>query len=475
VAIQFLLSDGLPRRFAARSDIKVYFQDLVPERYLEEMPYDKITQVRRQTTQVKISDNLYIGSEHPIVVQSMTNTATDNIDASVAQVKALYLAGSAAVRLTVKDEAGAKAIPQIDQALKSEGFNIPLVGDFHYNGHLLLDKFPACAQALAKYRINPGNVGYGEKHDYNFDTIVKIAKANDKPIRIGVNWGSLDQDLLTEFMDLNSKGKLSRKFKELTTNSFVFEEINQELNYKEVMYLCMIESALRSAELAMQAGLSEDRIIVSTKMSELQDLINVYRLIARACKFPLHLGLTEAGTPIKGMIASSAALGILLQEGIGDTIRMSLTPGVGDPLNPLNDRTLEVRACQELLQALELVYYKPSVTSCPGCGRTSSTYFQLLAQEINEYILLSMNDWKLKYPGVEKLKIAVMGCIVNGPGESKHADIGISLPGDNEEPVAPVYINGELTQTLRGENISKEFKNILSEFIENKFSRYVRH
>jgi (E)-4-hydroxy-3-methylbut-2-enyl-diphosphate synthase len=353
--------------------------------------------------------------------------------------------------------------------LKAEGLDIPLVGDFHYNGHLLLDKFPACAQALAKYRINPGNVGYGEKHEYNFETIVKIAKANDKPIRIGVNWGSLDQDLLTEFMDLNSKAKLSRKFKELSTNSFVFEDINQELNYKEVMYLCMIESALRSAELAMKTGLAEDRIIVSTKMSELQDLINVYRLIAKACKFPLHLGLTEAGTPIKGMIASSAALGILLQAGIGDTIRMSLTPGVGDSSNPLNDRTLEVRACQELLQALELAYYKPSVTSCPGCGRTSSTYFQLLAQEINEYILLSMPEWKKKFPGVEKLKIAVMGCIVNGPGESKHADIGISLPGDNEEPVAPVYINGELTQTLRGENISKEFKNILLGFIEEKF------
>ncbi|MDD9897769.1 MAG: flavodoxin-dependent (E)-4-hydroxy-3-methylbut-2-enyl-diphosphate synthase [Candidatus Melainabacteria bacterium] len=399
--------------------------------------------VRRKTTQVKLNDSLYIGSEHPIVVQSMTNTPTSDIEASVSQVKQLYLAGSSVVRLTVKDEAGAKAIPQIDARLQAEGLNVPLVGDFHYNGHLLLDQFPDCAASLTKYRINPGNVGYGDKHDYNFETIIQIAKANDKAIRIGVNWGSLDQDLLTEFMDRN----------------------DGSLSFKEVIYQAMKESALRSAEQAMAAGMPEDKIIISVKMSEVPDLINVYREVAKSCSFPLHLGLTEAGTPVKGMISSAAALGILLQEGIGDTIRMSLTPSAGQ--GELADRSLEVRACQELLQALELEYFKPSITSCPGCGRTSSTYFQQLAEEINEYILEQINTWKPKYPGVEKLKIAVMGCIVNGPGESKYADIGISLPGDNEEPVAPVYIEGELHTTLRGDNISQEFKEILDNYIQS--------
>ena len=424
---------------------------------------------RRETLQVKITDKLSIGSEHPIAVQSMTNTATHDIKKSVEQVKALYLAGSKAVRLTIKDEAGAQALPKINKALQAQGLDIPLVGDFHYNGHLLLAEFPELAQSLAKYRINPGNVGYGEKHDYNFDTIIKIAKANDKAIRIGVNWGSLDQDLLTEFMDLNSQGKLFKKYKEIENDSFVFDSSNQELDFKKVVYLAMRESALRSAELAMRAGLREDKIILSVKMSELPDLLNVYRLVAKSCKFPLHLGLTEAGTPIKGMISSSAALGILLTEGIGDTIRMSLTPGVGDNSNPLNDRTLEVKACQELLQALELEFFKPSVTSCPGCGRTSSSYFQKLAEEVNQYIQDEINNWRAQYPGVEKLKVAVMGCIVNGPGESKYADIGISLPGDNEEPSAPVYIDGSLNQTLKGDNIALEFKNILNNYIQEKF------
>ncbi len=416
---------------------------------------------RRPTKQVQITDQLWIGSEHPIVVQSMTNTATDDISKSAEQVKKLYLAGSSMVRLTVKDEAGAKAIPEIDAKLKAEGLNIPLVGDFHYNGHLLLAKYPKCAETLAKYRINPGNVGYGDKHDYNFDTIIQIARANNKPVRIGVNWGSLDQDLLTEFMERNAHSTLRHPEEGEARRK-------DPLSFKEVIYLAMRESALRSAELAIKAGLAEDRIIISVKMSEVQDLIKVYKLVAKSCKFPLHLGLTEAGTPVQGMISSAAAMGILLQEGIGDTIRMSLTPSAG--VGELADRALEVRACQELLQALELNYFKPSITSCPGCGRTSSTYFQQLAEEINSYISEQMPDWKLKYPGVEKLKIAVMGCIVNGPGESKYADIGISLPGDNEEPSAPVYIEGSLHTTLRGENISGEFKGILDNYINSKFA-----
>ena len=405
----------------------------------------KILAVRRKTSQVKIQDGLFIGSEHPIVVQSMTNTPTADIERTAAQIKDLYLAGSSMVRLTIKDEASARVIPLINSKLRADGLEIPLVGDFHYNGHLLLDQFPECASTLSKYRINPGNVGYGDKHDYNFDTIIKIAKANDKAVRIGVNWGSLDQDLLTEFMERND-GKLS---------------------FKQVIYQAMKESALRSAELAMQAGLAEDKIIISVKMSEVHDLINVYREVAKSCNFPLHLGLTEAGTPVKGMISSAAALAILLNEGIGDTIRMSLTPSAGT--GELADRALEVRACQELLQALELAYFKPSITSCPGCGRTSSTYFQQLAEEINQHVLEQINTWKPKYPGVEKLKIAVMGCIVNGPGESKYADIGISLPGDNEDPVAPVYIDGKLAVTLRGDNISNEFKEILENYICTSF------
>ena len=372
---------------------------------------------RRKTHQVRISADLSIGSDSPIVVQSMTNTPTQDVQKSAEQVKQLYLAGSSLVRLTVKDEAGAKAIPEIDARLKAEGLNIPLVGDFHYNGHLLLEKYPECAETLAKYRINPGNVGYGNKHDYNFDTIINIAKANDKPVRIGVNWGSLDQDLFTEFMEQNAKGILRSRFEVQGSkeNDAESPEPNT-LSFKEVMYLAMKESAVRSCELAIKAGLKEDRIIVSVKMSEVPDFINIYRMVANAFQFPLHLGLTEAGTPIKGMISSSAAMGILLNEGIGDTIRMSLTPGVGDNSNPLNDRVLEVRACQELLQALELNYFKPSITSCPGCGRTSNTYFQQLAEEVNLYIQEQINEWKPKYPGVEKLKIAVMGCIVNGPG-----------------------------------------------------------
>lgn len=424
---------------------------------------------RRQTKQVRITDKLWIGSEHPIAVQSMTNTATQDIEKTAKQVKELYLAGSKLVRVTVKDDEGAQAVPLIAERLRAEGFEIPIVGDFHYNGHLLLAKYPKCAETLAKYRINPGNVGYGEKHDYNFDTIIQIAKANSKPVRIGVNWGSLDQDLLTEFMERNAKGLLRHPEEGGTRRE-------DPLPFKQVIYLAMKESAMRSTELAVEAGLEEDQIIVSVKMSEVQDLINVYKLVASSCDFPLHLGLTEAGTPVQGMISSAAAMGILLQQGIGDTIRMSLTPSASaeatadKQANILSDRTLEVKACQELLQALDIEHFKPSVTSCPGCGRTSSDYFQTLAEEVNEMIYERINHWKEIYPGVEKLKIAVMGCIVNGPGESKYADIGISLPGDNEDPVAPVFINGKHEMTLKGDDVSLRFKEIVEDYIQKRYS-----
>jgi (E)-4-hydroxy-3-methylbut-2-enyl-diphosphate synthase len=409
--------------------------------------------LRRETYQVILSDKLAVGSQHPILVQSMTNTPTQNVYATVEQVKELYLAGSAVVRLTVKDEAAAEAVPLIVSELNKQGFQIPLVGDFHYNGHLLLAKYPKCAEALTKYRINPGNVGYGEKHDYNFSTIINIAKDLDKPVRIGVNWGSLDQDLLSDFMEINAEKPDSEK-----------------ISFKEVIYEAMTASALRSAELAIAEGLKQEKIVISVKMSEVQDLINIYRRVAAACKFPLHLGLTEAGTPVKGMISSSVAMGILLSEGIGDTIRMSLTPSADDKkLNPLADRTLEVQACQELLQAMDIAFFKPSITSCPGCGRTSSTYFQKLAEDINEFTQVNMKAWQGKYPGAEKLKIAVMGCIVNGPGESKYADIGISLPGDNESPKAPVFIEGKQVKTLEGENIAAEFKQIILDYLEERF------
>lgn len=409
--------------------------------------------LRRETYQVILSDKLGVGSQHPILVQSMTNTPTQNVTATVEQIKELYIAGSAVVRLTVKDEAAAEAVPLIVSELNKQGFQIPLVGDFHYNGHLLLAKYPKCAEALAKYRINPGNVGYGEKHDYNFSTIINIAKDLDKPVRIGVNWGSLDQDLLSDFMEINAEKPDSEK-----------------ISFKEVIYEAMTASALRSAELAIAEGLKQEKIVISVKMSEVQDLINIYRRVAAACKFPLHLGLTEAGTPVKGMISSSVAMGILLSEGIGDTIRMSLTPSADDKkLNPLADRTLEVQACQELLQAMDIAFFKPSITSCPGCGRTSSTYFQKLAEEINEFTQVNMKAWQGKYPGAERLKIAVMGCIVNGPGESKYADIGISLPGDNESPKAPVFIDGKQVKTLEGENIAAEFKQIILNYLEERF------
>lgn len=413
---------------------------------------------RRQTNTVQISEGLFIGSDHPIVVQSMTNTLTADIDATVSQIKELYLAGSSMVRITVNDEAAAKAVSEIHHRLTEEGYDIPIVGDFHYNGHLLLSKYPDCAKILAKYRINPGNVGYGDKHDSNFAQIIQIAIDNNKPVRIGVNWGSLDQELFTEMMDANAKA----------TNP---------LSSKEIIYQAMVESALGSASYAQKLGLPEDKIIISVKMSEVQDLINVYQLIAGKCKYPLHLGLTEAGSPVKGMIASSAALAVLLQAGIGDTLRISLTPNAKNKEqiteDPLSKRSLEVEACQSLLQAMDLAYFKPTVTSCPGCGRTSNDYFQKLGEEVNAHITNQINEWKNKYPGVEKLKIAVMGCIVNGPGESKHADIGISLPGNNEDPAAPVYVDGELHTTLRGDNITNEFKELLDKYIQARFSKEI--
>jgi len=399
----------------------------------------------------------------------MTNTLTADIDATVRQIQELYQAGSAIVRITVNDDEAALAVPEIARRVA----DIPLVGDFHYNGHLLLTRYPDCARALSKYRINPGNVGRGDRHDSNFAAMIRAAIQYDKPVRIGVNWGSLDQELFTEMMDANARGELinSGLLRFARNDECPSEERAGEatpLSTREVIYEAMIASALGSAKQAQELGLSADKIIISVKMSEAQDLIEVYQRIAPLCNYPLHLGLTEAGTAINGMIASSAAMGILLQQGIGDTIRMSLTPSVD--AGQLSDRSLEVRACQQLLQSLELAYFKPSVTSCPGCGRTTSNYFQKLADEINDYTAIKMPEWRKRYPGVEKLKIAVMGCIVNGPGESKYADIGISLPGNNEDPAAPVYIEGSLVKTLRGDNIAAEFKTMLDSYIRQRYA-----
>ncbi len=421
---------------------------------------------RRITQSVKLTDEISIGSSNPIVVQSMTNTSTANIEATVNQIIELYEAGSPIVRITVKDDEAAIAVTEIKKELNYLGSKIALVGDFHYNGHLLLSKHTSLASNLDKYRINPGNLGSGERHDSNFETIIKIAKSNHKAIRIGVNWGSLDQDLLTEFMNLNAQGRLHNRFPQLTNN---FQK--NILDSKEVIFLTMLESAMRSIEKAIELGLNSNQIILSSKISDANDLVSIYRMLAQITDLPLHLGLTEAGPPIKGMIASSAAMGALLLDGIGDTIRMSLTPEYSEnQSNPLSKRTLEVTACQELLQALGLAYYRPSITSCPGCGRTSSNFFQKLADEINSYISLRMPEWKLQYSGVEQLKIAVMGCIVNGPGESKHADIGISLPGDNEEPSAPVFVDGEHKHTLKGNNIVSDFQTILENYIQERYS-----
>ena len=388
-----------------------------------------------------------VGSSHPIVVQSMTNTDTADAAATAHQAAALAEAGSELVRVTVNTDEAAAAVPEIVQRLADGGVAVPIVGDFHYNGHLLLQRHPSAARALSKYRINPGNVGT-KRRDENFRTIVAIATENGKAIRIGVNWGSLDQDLLTELMDRNAQS-------------------GEGKDAKEVYVEAMLQSALRSAVLAEETGLAHDRIVLSAKVSGVRDLIRVYGELAERCDYPLHLGLTEAGLGTKGIIASSAALSILLTEGIGDTIRVSLTP------RPNGDRTEEVRVAQQILQSLELRNFSPQVTACPGCGRTTSTFFQSMAEDIQNYLREQMPQWQSRYPDVVNMKVAVMGCVVNGPGESKHANIGISLPGTSEEPKAPVYIDGALALTLKGDNIVPEFLRILDDYVERNYSRPV--
>ncbi|MBI3981575.1 MAG: flavodoxin-dependent (E)-4-hydroxy-3-methylbut-2-enyl-diphosphate synthase [Gemmatimonadetes bacterium] len=397
---------------------------------------------RRQTVTTRVGA-VPVGSSHPIVVQSMTNTDTADVDATVTQVARLAVAGSELVRVTVNNEAAAAAVPRIAEGLERQGVAVPIIGDFHYNGHLLLTRFPDCARALAKYRINPGNVG-ARRRDEHFRTIIEVALANDKPVRIGVNWGSLDRQLLTALMDANARRA-------------------EPLDARDVTMEAMVESALRSARLAEETGLAHDRIILSAKVSGVQDLVEVYRRLAALCDYPLHLGLTEAGMGAKGIVASAAALSILLQEGIGDTIRVSLTP------QPNGDRTEEVRVCQQVLQALGLRDFAPSVTACPGCGRTTSTFFQEMADEIQRYLERQMPLWRERHPGVERMRVAVMGCVVNGPGESKHANIGISLPGTFEEPKAPVYVDGELAVTLKGDRIVEEFLGILDAYVARKY------
>jgi (E)-4-hydroxy-3-methylbut-2-enyl-diphosphate synthase len=375
----------------------------------------------------------------------MTNTDTADAAATSLQVADLARAGSSLVRVTVNNEEAAQAVPEIAARLNDMGLSVPLIGDFHYNGHLLLARYPDAARTLAKYRINPGNVG-GKRRDENFRTIIDIALENDKPIRIGVNWGSLDQDLLTQLMDENASAATAR-------------------TAKEVYVEAMIQSALRSAVIAEEMGLGHNRIIISAKVSGVQDLVNVYRQLATRCDYPLHLGLTEAGLGTKGIIASSAALSILLSEGIGDTIRVSLTP------RPGGDRTEEVRVAQQILQSLELQNFNPQVTACPGCGRTTSTFFQHMAEDIQTYLRDQMPLWKDRYPAVVDMKVAVMGCVVNGPGESKHANIGISLPGTFEDPKAPVYVDGKLMVTLKGETIVPDFLKILEDYVEKKYAK----
>ena len=385
-----------------------------------------------------------VGSAYPIVVQSMTNTDTADASTTAAQVVALARAGSQLVRVTVNNDEAAAALPEIVRRAADDGCDVPIIGDFHYNGHLLLAKYPDCARALAKYRINPGNVG-GKRRDENFRTIVQIAVDNGKPVRIGVNWGSLDQDLLTQMMDENARAPEPR-------------------DAHEVYIDAMIASALRSAELAEEVGMPHDRILISAKVSGVADLVEVYRRLAARCDYPLHLGLTEAGLGMKGIVASTAGLSILLTEGIGDTIRVSLTP------RPNGDRTEEVQVAQQILQSLGLRSFAPQVTACPGCGRTTSTFFQHMAEDIQGYIREQMPAWRDQYPGVEEMRVAVMGCVVNGPGESKHANIGISLPGTFEEPKAPVYVDGKLMTTLRGERIVPEFLSILEEYVRTHYS-----
>jgi (E)-4-hydroxy-3-methylbut-2-enyl-diphosphate synthase len=386
-----------------------------------------------------------VGGDNPIVVQSMTNTDTVDVEATALQVEQLARAGSELVRITVNTRQAAEAVPHIIERLGQRGIRVPVIGDFHYNGHLLLKQYPDCARSLAKYRINPGNVGPGQHHDKNFQAMIDVALENDRPVRIGVNWGSLDQGLLTRLMDENAARPTPK-------------------DAREVMREAVVLSALESAGLAESSGLAHDRIILSAKVSEVQDLIAIYRDLAARCDYPLHLGLTEAGMGSKGIVASTAGMAVLLQEGIGDTIRVSLTP------RPGGDRTEEVIVSQQILQTMGIRSFTPLVTACPGCGRTTSTLFQEMAEEIQNYIREQMPAWKQKYKGVEELKVAVMGCVVNGPGESKHANIGISLPGTGEEPRAPVYVDGRIFKTLQGARIVPEFIRILDEYIESHYA-----
>ena len=397
----------------------------------------------RRPSITAIVGGVQVGGGAPIVVQSMTNTDTADALATADQVIALNEAGSELVRVTVNNEDAAAAVPEIVDRIRQRGSIVPIIGDFHYNGHLLLAKYPDCANALAKYRINPGNVG-GKRRDDNFRTIVRVALDHDKPVRIGVNWGSLDQDLLTTMMDENARS-------------------STPVDAREVYLEAMSASALRSAELAEEVGLPHDRIVISAKVSGVQDLVDVYRRIAGRCDYPLHVGLTEAGMGMKGIVASTAGLSILLAEGIGDTIRVSLTP------RPNGDRTEEVRVAQQILQSLGLRSFAPQVTACPGCGRTTSTFFQHMAEDIQSYIREHMPVWRERFAGVEEMKVAVMGCVVNGPGESKHANIGISLPGTFEEPKAPVYVDGALFTTLRGETIVADFLRILDDYVASHY------
>jgi (E)-4-hydroxy-3-methylbut-2-enyl-diphosphate synthase len=401
--------------------------------------------IQRRKSVTCMIGNVRVGSVAPVVVQSMTNTDTADVASTVEQVASLARAGSELVRVTVNNEDAAAAVPHIVEQLDKRGVHVPIIGDFHYNGHILLKKYPACAVGLAKYRINPGNVGIGRKDDSNFRTMIEVAAENQKPVRIGVNWGSLDQSLLTRMMDENSRSADPKDAREVTMEA-------------------MVASALNSAALAEKYGLRPDQIILSAKVSGVQDLVDVYRSLAARCSYPLHLGLTEAGMGAKGIVASSAGLSILLQEGIGDTIRVSLTPAPG------GDRAEEVRVAQQILQSLGIRSFTPQVTACPGCGRTTSTFFQEMAEQIQSYLREQMPTWKERYSGVEEMKVAVMGCVVNGPGESKHASLGISLPGTFEEPKAPVYVDGRLFTTLKGDKIVPEFIAILDEYVDSHYA-----
>ncbi|MGA9206405.1 MAG: flavodoxin-dependent (E)-4-hydroxy-3-methylbut-2-enyl-diphosphate synthase [Terriglobales bacterium] len=401
--------------------------------------------IQRRKTVTAIVGGVRLGSDVPVVVQSMTNTDTADVAATVRQVADLARAGSELVRVTVNHDAAAAAVPRIVEGLEQQGVRVPIIGDFHYNGHLLLKKHPGCARALAKYRINPGNVSIGKKDDDNFRTMIEVAIANQKPVRIGVNWGSLDQALLTRMMDENSHRA-------------------SPLDSRDVTLEAIVVSALDSAERAEKYGLRADQIILSAKVSGVQDLIDVYRALAARCRYPLHLGLTEAGMGAKGIVSSTAALSVLLQEGIGDTIRVSLTPA------PNGDRTEEVFVAQQILQSMGIRSFTPQVTACPGCGRTTSTFFQEMAEQIQSYLRQQMPAWKQRYAGIEEMKVAVMGCVVNGPGESKHAHVGISLPGTFEEPKAPVFVDGRLLTTLKGDRIVAEFIDILNEYVESHYA-----